>query len=97
MIVPVSAKPTKMYKVHNKVYLGFSAWEQGIFLCSCYNQIPRNGINVFQQQICSHTRYEIAEAYGGHSYETEIEPIKEIPVVLPQHEHAGTASKVQKE
>lgn len=24
MIVPVNAKPTKMYKVHNKVYFGFS-------------------------------------------------------------------------
>jgi len=51
---------------------------------------------VFQQQ-CSHTRYEIAEAYGGHGYEAEIEAIEEIPVVLPQHEHAGAASKVQKE
>lgn len=41
------------------------------------------------------TWHQVAEADGRHRYEAEVEPVEEVPAVLPQHEHTSAAGEVQ--
>ena len=43
------------------------------------------------------TWHKISEADGCHGDETEVESIKEAPVILPQHKEASTGRKVQEQ